>query len=104
MVVVQFDARAVGEGVASGHCTDQEFCDLLREQMGRSPDYKVGRSDDACREGGSGRKRDLEVTFLTLRLKADDGQFDDADVREQFRLALLRASQGWEQEEARQQA
>jgi hypothetical protein len=103
-VHVQFDELAARNGFAAAHRKAGQYCALLREKLGRAPGYKVGHVEDASREGGPGRRRDLEATFLAFRLKADDGHFHDEDMREQFRVALLRAGQSWEQEEAREQS
>lgn len=103
-VIVQFDELAERVGFTVAHRRAGGYLALLREQLGRADDYDVGRTEDTSRDASPGRKRDLETTFLAFRVTARDGQFRDADVREKFRVALLRAGQAWEQQEAREQS
>jgi hypothetical protein len=103
-VHVQFDELAARNGFAAAHRKAGQYCALLREKLGRAEGYDVGRTEDPSREAGPERKRDLESTFLAFRLTARDGQFHDEDLREQFRVALVRAGQAWDQQEARVQA
>jgi hypothetical protein len=65
--------------------------------------YVLGETEDASRTSDPRRRRDLELTFLSFPVLTSDGRFHDAAMREQFRVAFLRAGQAWEQEEARGQ-
>ena len=47
------------------------------------------------------RRRDLECTFLSFPLTMDNGHWHDTAMKQQFRLALLRANQEWDQIKAR---
>jgi hypothetical protein len=103
-VYVRYDDLAERVGFAAARRKAGEYLALLKEQLSWAEGYEAGRTEDASRHASAGRKRDLEATFLAFRLTARDGQFHDEDVREQFRVALLRTGQAWEQQEAREQS
>ncbi len=80
--------------------TARKYCSLLKNQFSRLPGYVVGETEDASRTGGPRRQRDLESTFLSFTIDTADTRFHDAELREQFRLALLRTGQAWDQAQA----
>jgi hypothetical protein len=45
-------------------------------------------------------RRDMEATFLSFDITPMDGRFHDGRVLEDFRVALLRAGQAWDQLDA----
>src|SRR5205085_3036521 len=72
-------------------------------QLSRLSDYAVGETEDPSRTGDPRRKRDLEATFLSFPVETGDGRFHDGAMKEQFRVAFLRAGQAWDQAQARVQ-
>ncbi len=103
-VYVEFDELASRVGFTAARRTAGEYCALLKEQLGRSCAYALGEIEDASRSGDPRRKRDLEMTFLSFAVQTADGRFHDRVMQEQFRVALLRTGQAWEQSEASAQA
>jgi hypothetical protein len=101
---VEFDELAARVGFTAARRTAGEYCALLKEQLRRSCPYALGEIEDASRTGDPRRKRDLELTFLSFAVETADGRFHDRVMRGQFRVALLRAGQAWEQSEAGAQA
>ena len=101
---MQFDDLAEKAGFAAAHRTARQYCDRLRGQLDRLPGYSLSDIEDASLTGDPRRKRDLESTFLSFTIDTTDGRFHDKAVREQFRLAMLRAGQAWDQDQAGVQA
>jgi hypothetical protein len=99
-VTVEFDDLARRAGFADAHRTVTKYCTLLKDQLSRMPGHSLGETEDASLTGDPRRKRDLESTFLSFAIDTADGRFHDAEVREQFRLALLRTGQSWDQAQA----
>jgi hypothetical protein len=102
-VYVEFEQLAEGVGFTAARRSAAEYCAVLKEQLGRLPGYALGETEDHSRTSDPRRKRDLELTFLSFSVESSDGRFHDAAMREQFRVAFLRAGQAWEQAEARGQ-
>lgn len=100
-VYVQFEEAAARMGFAAARRMAGEYCTRLKGQLGRSPGFTVGATEDGSRSGDPRRRRDLELTFLSFPITADDGRFHDAAMKESFRLAFLRTGQAWDQEQAR---
>ena len=102
-VYCEFEELSEQVGFTAARRAAEEYCAELKEQLGRLPGYALGETEDASRTNDPRRKRDLELTFLSFPVETSDGRFHDAAMREQFRVAFLRAGQAWEQEEARGQ-
>jgi len=98
---VEFDdlASRVGNSVARQQA--REYCALLKGQLARSPRCSLGETEDASQNAGPGRKRDLELTYLTFPVLTADGRFHDDAMKKDFKLALVRAGQQWDQVQAR---
>jgi hypothetical protein len=101
---VEFDELASRVGFTAARRTAGEYCARLKEQLGRSCAHALGEIEDASRTGDPRRKRDLELTFLSFAVETADARFHDRVMQEQFRVAVLRAGQAWEQSEASAQA
>jgi hypothetical protein len=102
-VCIDYEELAQRVGFAAARRTARAYGDLLKDQLGRLPGYALGETEDPACSGGPARKRDLEATFLTFPIEASDGRFHDEAIKAQFRLAFLRAGQGWDQSQARAQ-
>jgi hypothetical protein len=100
-VFVEYDELAGRVGFTAARHLALDYCARLRRQLAGAAEYGLGQIEDSSRTGDPHRKRDLEMTFLSFDVTADDGRFQDAAIREQFRLALLRADQQWDQRQAR---
>jgi hypothetical protein len=100
---VEYDDLAARVGFAAARKKAGEYCALLKEQLGRTPAYTLRKTEDGSRTGDPRRKRDLEATFLSFAVETGDGRFHDEAVRKDFRLALLRANQAWDQAQAKAQ-
>ena len=96
----EFDDLARRAGFPEAHRTAREYCSLLKNQLSQLPGHSLGETADASRTGNLRRKRDLESTFLSFTIDTADGRFHDAEIQEQFRLALLRTGQAWDQAQA----
>jgi hypothetical protein len=103
-VYVEFDERATRDGFTAAHRAAGEYCAGLKGQLARWPGYVLSRIEDGSRSRDARRKRDLEATFLSFTIAVTDGKYHDQQAQEDFRVALLRAGQAWEQVEARAQA
>jgi hypothetical protein len=99
-VTVEYDGLAEREGFAAARRTAGKYCKLLREQLGRSGGDALGEIEDPSRTGRTRGKRDPTLTFLSFAVETPDGRSHDRALREQFRVAFLRAGQAWEQAEA----
>jgi hypothetical protein len=102
-VCVRYDDLADRAGNAHAHKLAADYCALLKEQLGRFPGYALGETEDAARDAGRGRKRDLEGTFFMFEIVRADGGYHDGALREGFRVAGLRAAQAWDEGEGRAQ-
>jgi len=100
-VYVEFDDLASRVGFAAARRQAVEYCGLLKSELARCSGQSLGGIEDASRSGDPRRKRDLELTYLAFPVFAGDGRFHDDTVKEEFRLALLRAGQQWDQCQAR---
>lgn len=98
---VEFDVLASRIGFGPAHRQAVEYCDLLKEQFGRFSGHSLDETDDPSRAAAPGRKRDLELTYLTFPLVTNDGRVHDKAMQETFRLSVARASQQWDQMQAR---
>lgn len=98
---VQYEVLASRIGFTAARRQAGEFCALLKGRLAACSGYSLGEVEDASRTGDPRRKRDLELTYLTFPVLAADGRYHDAAVKEEFRIALLRAGQQWDQVQAR---
>ena len=88
-------------GFTAAHRQAEEFCALLHAQLARHSRHSIGDIEDASRTGDRRRKRDLELTYLAFPVVTADSRYHDDAVKEEFRVALLRAGQQWDQAQAR---
>ena len=102
-VYVEFPDLAERVGFTAAHRQGVAYCERLRAELARLTRHSVGDIEDPSYMGHPRRKRDLELTYLTFPLLTCDSRCHDDGVKEEFRLALLRAGQQWDQEEARGQ-
>ena len=100
-VYVQFDGLAERVGFTAAHRQAGEFCALLNTQLARHSRHSIGEIEDASRTGDQRRRRDLELTYLAFPVVMADGRHHDDAMKEEFRVALLRAGQQWDQAQAR---
>jgi hypothetical protein len=103
-VYVEFGEAAARIGCAAARRMAGDYCARLKGQLGRSPGFTLGATEDGSRSGDPRRRRDLELTFLCFPITADDGRFHNAAMKESFRLAFLRTGQAWDQEQAQAQS
>ncbi len=87
-------------GFTAAHRQAADFCALLKAQLDHNSRHSIGDIEDASRTGDPRRRRDLELTYLALPILTADSRYHDDDVKEEFRLALLRAGQQWDQVQA----
>lgn len=100
-VYVHYDDLAARIGNVAARREAMRYGTLILEQMGRTAGYALGDIEDASRSSDPRRRRDLECTFLSFPITANDGCFHDTALKQQFRLALLRVDQEWDQIKAR---
>jgi hypothetical protein len=99
---IEFEALASRVGFAAAHRRATDYCTLLWTQLARLTKHSVGEIEDPSYMGNPRRKRNLELTYLTFPIFTCDSRCHDNAVKEEFRLALLRAGQQWDQVQARE--
>ena len=87
-------------GFAAARRQAGEFFALLHGQLARHSGHSIGDIEDASRTGDPRRRRNLELTYLAFPVVTADGRHHDDAVKEEFRVALLRAGQQWDQVQA----
>jgi len=103
-VYVEFEDLAAKTGFAPAHRKAKEYVALLKDELGQLPGYTLGKIEDSSRQlRGDGRRRDLEMTFLSFPIETSDRRDHDSTLKEQFRVGCLRTGQALEQEHARAQ-
>lgn len=100
-VYVQFEGLAARVGFTAAHRQAEEFCGLLNAQLARQSKHSIGDIEDASRTNDRRKKRDLELTYLAFPVVTADSRYHDDAMKEEFRVALLRAGQQWDQVQAR---
>ena len=100
-VYVEFEVLASRIGFTAARRQAGEFCALLHGQLANHSGHSIGDIEDASRTGDRRRRRDLELTYLAFPVVTGDGRHNDDVVKEEFRVALLRAGQQWDQAQAR---
>ena len=100
-IYVEFNDLASRVGFAAAHRRAREYCSLLKAQVDRFAGHSLGAMEDGSRRAGQGRRRDLELTYLTFPVVMTDGRFHDNAMLQEFRAALLRTGQQWDQIQAR---
>jgi hypothetical protein len=100
-IVVEYDELADRVGFTVARRQALDYAVVLKERMAHAEGYSLKSLEDASQHGAPGRKRDLESTFLSFAVASDNGSWHDAAMKEQFRVALLRADQEWDQHQAR---
>jgi hypothetical protein len=91
-------AERVGFTAARKQALD--YAVRLHGQLARVVGYAIDDIEDASRDGGPGRRRDLDCRFLLFALTSEDGRWHDDAITERFRIALLRADQQRDQHQA----
>jgi hypothetical protein len=91
-------------GFSAAHRVAREYCAHVKAHLSRVMRGDIGETDDASRAAGPGRKRDLESTFLSFPVRLGGRHINDTAMTRQFRVALLRADQQWDQIQARSHA
>ncbi len=102
-VYVDYDQLAARVGFAAARRVAREYCALLKDQLKQVSSHRPGKTEDLSRSDDPRRKRDLEGTFLSFDITADDGRYHDDAMRRDFLRALLRTGQAWDQAEAKTQ-
>ena len=102
-VCIEYDGLADRVGFTAARRQALEYAARLRGQLGRVAGTEVGELEDLSQGGDPRRKRDLEATFLSFAVETDDGRWHDDALKERFRVALLRADQGRDQDQARRE-
>jgi hypothetical protein len=102
-VTIEYDELAAAQGFRAAAKAAGAYAQQLRDQLSRFSHCTVGPTEDPSRDAGPGRKRDLESTFLYFPLEYGDGHWHDREMTERFRIAVLRANQAGEQDQARAQ-
>jgi len=100
-IYVEFSDLASRVGFTAARRRAGDYCSLLKAQVDRFAGHSLGETEDASRSAGRGRRRDLELTFLTFPVVMADGRFRDNAMLQEFRSALLRTGQQWDQIQAR---
>jgi hypothetical protein len=91
-------AERVGFTAARRQALD--YAVRLHGQLARVEGYAIDDIEDDSRNGGPGRKRDLDCRFLLFALTWEDGRWHDDAIKERFHIALLRADQQRDQHQA----
>src|SRR4051794_16833399 len=63
-IYLHFDDAAAKVGFTAARRKAAEYFDLLKDQLGRMPGYRLGATVDESEVGGPGRQRNLEATYL----------------------------------------
>jgi hypothetical protein len=96
-VYVEYDELAERVGFGAARHKARDYCARLKRQLDRGEGSDGGPTEDPSLAAETGRKSDLESTFLSFPLTRGGGQFHDTAMKEQFRVALLRTAQEWDQ-------
>ncbi|HTU23374.1 MAG TPA: hypothetical protein VMG10_35390 [Gemmataceae bacterium] len=99
-VTIEYQSLSDRVGFAAARRQALDYAARLHGQLARAEGYAIDDIDDASHSGNPQRKRDLECRFLYFALTAEDGSWHDNDIKERFRLALLRADQERDQHRA----
>lgn len=97
---IEYHGLADKIGFSAGRREALDYACRLHRQMAGSAGYAIDAIEDGSRDGGPGRKRDLECRFVYFAVASEDGRWHDHAIRERFRLALLRADQQRDQYQA----
>jgi hypothetical protein len=100
---VEFDDLDGRVGFAAARRAAGEYAARLQRELSLLPEYATGAIEDPSRTDDPRRKRDLEMTFLSFPIETGDSRFHDQAMKASFRVAYLRAGQGWDQDQARAQ-
>jgi hypothetical protein len=100
---VEFENLANQAGFTTARRQAGEYAARLQREFSHLPGHATGTIEDPSHTGDPRRRRDLEMTFLCFPIETADGRYHDEALKSSFRLAFLRAGQGWDQEQARAQ-
>jgi hypothetical protein len=100
-VYVHFNELAARVGYAAARRRAGEYGGLLRTQLDRFAGHSVGETEDAFAVGGMRQRKEEEFHYVAFPVVMADGGFRDEAMKKEFRLAVVRAGQQWEQEQAR---
>lgn len=99
-VCIEYHGLGDMVGFTEGRRQALDYAARLHRQLAGTAGYAIDAIEDGSRNGGPGRKRDLESRFLYFALTAEDGRWHDDAIKERFRVALLRADQQRDQHQA----
>ncbi len=100
-VYVHFDELASRLGYAAAHRRAEEYCNLLRAQLERFAGHAVGETEEASTVGRTRRRKEEDFHYVAFPVAMSDGRYRDATMKKEFQLAVVRAGQQSEQEQAR---
>ena len=99
-VTLEYQSLSDRVGFAAARRQALEYAARLHGQMARTEGYAIDDIDDASQSGDPRRKHDLECRFLYFGLMSEDDCWHDDDIKERFRIALLRADRERDQHQA----
>ena len=99
-VTLEYHSLSDRVGFAAARRQALEYAARLHGQMARTEGYAIDDIDDASQSGDPRRKHDLECRFLYFALTSEDDCWHDDDIKERFRIALLRADRERDQHQA----
>lgn len=99
-ICIDYGLLAERVGFTAARRQALDYAVRLHGQLTRVEGYAIDDIEDDSRDGGPGRKRDLECRFLLFALTSEDGRWHDDAIKERFRIALLRAGQESDQHQA----
>ena len=99
-VTIEYHSLSDRVGFAAARRQALDYAARLHGQMARTEGYAIDDIDDASQSGDPRRKHDLECRFLYFALTSEDDCWHDDDIKDCFRIALLRADQQRDQNQA----
>lgn len=99
-VCIDYAPLAERVGFTAARRQALDYAVRLHGQLARVEGHAIDDIEDDSRNGGSGRKRDLDCRFLLFALTSEDGHWHDDAVKGRFHIALLRADQQRDQHQA----
>lgn len=100
-VYVEFDELSSRVGYAAARHRAGEFCELLKTQLDRFAGHSIGEMTDAIGVGPMQRRKEKDYHHVVFPVVMNNGRFHDNAMLQEFRAALLRAGQQWDQLQAR---
>jgi hypothetical protein len=100
-VYVHFNELASRVGYAAARHRAGEYCGLVKAKLDCFAGHSVGETADAFAVGRARQRKEEEFHYVVLPVVMADGGYHDEAMKKEFRLAVVRAGQQWEQEQAR---